>query len=187
VEVAVAVAAVWNQERHAGVHSGYGILGPRPGRRQKAVAIDAAVATDEFVAGELKVDEEIHGCLAVAVDVVTLCFVVRDELLVHVAVDGLELGSQNGGDMSGSCAVAEVAAVVVVVVVVVVVAAAAAVVVAAAAVVAVAVAAVVDDKGTVEVVGLRLRPHQETCRCDHQQQCHQYLTRLKMYIKKTRI
>jgi hypothetical protein len=70
VEVAVAVAAAWNQELHVGVHSGYGIPGPRPGRQQMGVA------TDELTAGEMKVDEETHGCLAVAVDVVILCFVV---------------------------------------------------------------------------------------------------------------
>jgi hypothetical protein len=148
------------------------------------------VATDELTAGEMRVDEETHGCLAVAVDVVILCFVAWDELFVPVVVECLELGTQNGGDMCGSCVVAAaeaeaeteavVAAVVVVVVVVVVVDAV--VVVAAAAVV---VAAAVDDKGTVEAVGLRLRQHQERCRCDHQQRYHRYLTRLKMYIQNT--
>jgi hypothetical protein len=169
------------------------------------VATDVAVATDELIAGEMRVDEETHGCLAVAVDVVILCFVVWDELFVPVVVECLELGSQNGGDMCGSCAAAaaaeaEVAAVAAVVVVVVVAAAAAVVVVvggggvvvvvvAAAVVVVVVVvaaaAAAVDDKGTVEAVGLRLRQHQERCRCDHQQQYHRYSTRLKMYIQNT--
>lgn len=172
----MAAVAASNQELHVGVHSDYGIPGPPPGRQQKEVATDAAVATDELTAGEMKVDEETHGCLAVAVDVVIPCFVARDEPFVPVAEEGLELGSQNGGDMCESCAAAAAAAEAEVVVAVAVVA-----------VDVVAAAAVADDKGMVEVVGLRLRQHQERCRRDHQQQYHRYLTQLKMCIQYTRI
>jgi hypothetical protein len=162
VEVAVAVVAARNQDFHAAVYSGYGIPGHQPGSWQEVVAIDAAVATDEVMVGEEK-----SGCLVVAVDVVTPCSVVRDELLVLAVGPGPGLVSQNDEDVSGSCAVAGVGAVVV---------AAAAVVEAAA-----------DDEGMVEVGDLRLMQHPERCRYDHQQQYLQYLTQLKcnknLYLK----
>jgi hypothetical protein len=124
-------------------------------------------------------DEVILGYLAVAADVVIPCFVVRSKLLAPAEVQGLGLVYQNDGDACENCAAVEagVAAAAVVVVVAVVVAV----------VVVVVVVAAAADEDMVEVGGLRLRQCRERCKCDHQQQYHQYLTQLKcnknVYVK----
>jgi hypothetical protein len=158
---AAAAAAAQNLKFHAGVHSGYGLPGHQPWSPQEGEATDAAVVTDEVK----------HGYLAVAADVVTPCSVVRGKLLAPAVGQGLGLVYQNDAEACENCAAAAAAADVVVVVAVAVAVAAAA----------------ADDEDMVEVGGLRLRPHQERCRRDHQQQYHQYLTQLEcnknVYIK----
>ena len=123
-------------------------------------------------------DEVKPGCLAVAVDVVTPCSVVRGKLLAPAVGHGLRLVYQNDEEACENCVAAAAAAAAVVVV-------AAAAVVAAAVVVVVAVAAADEDME--EVGGLRPKQHQERYTRDHQQQYHQYQTQLKLnknvYVK----